>query len=156
MQRSVGFTIADHVTDVNGGILVMSTSGRGRSEAILGSVAVDILREMLGPLVPVGPKANDRVDFRGELIVPVDGSDLLRDDTVPGRCVGHRLRPVHGSSRSSSPIRFGCDDAIESSYVARLARDIRRHSHHDAQFEVLQAPVRARRSVTSPKASARR
>ena len=47
MQRSVGFTIADHVANVNGGMLVMSTLGRGRTETILGSVAVDVLREML-------------------------------------------------------------------------------------------------------------
>ena len=35
----------------------MSTFGRGRSEAILGSVALDVLRAMDGPVVAVGPKA---------------------------------------------------------------------------------------------------
>ena len=104
MQRSVGFTIADHVTNVNGGMLVMSTFGRGRTEAILGSVAVDVLREMFGPLVLVGPRANtDRVDFRGELIVPVDGSDRLRDHVGAGRCLGDRLRGPSLGRRGPRP-----------------------------------------------------
>ena len=93
MQRSVGFTIAEHVTDVNGGMLVMSTFGRGRTEAILGSVAVDVLRAMFGPLVLVGPRANtDRVDFRGELVVPVDGSDLSETTLALGAAWGIGLR----------------------------------------------------------------
>ena len=37
LQRSVGATIADHVAGVDRGLIVMSTFGRGRSEAILGS-----------------------------------------------------------------------------------------------------------------------
>ena len=138
MQRSVGFTIADHVTNVNGGMLVMSTFGRGRTGAILGSVTVDVLREMFGPLVLVGPRAStDRVDFRGELIVPVDGSNRSETTLALGAAwgIGFESRPwvveVHDPAQVQVP------DTTESSYAARLARDISRRSHHDAQYEVL-------------------
>ena len=138
MQRSVGFTIAEHVTDVNGGMLVMSTFGRGRTEAILGSVAVDVLRAMFGPLVLVGPRANtDRVDFRGELVVPVDGSDLSETTLALGAAwgIGFEARPWVVQVLDPDQVRV--DDATEDSYVSRLARDIRSRSHHDAQYEVL-------------------
>ncbi len=138
MQRSVGFTIADHVAKVNGGMLVMSTFGRGRTEAILGSVAVDVLREMFGPLIVVGPKAStDRVDFQGELIVPVDGSDFSETMLSLGAAWGIGLGARPWVVEVVAPDQVQVEDATEGSYAARLARDIRRTSHHDVQFEVL-------------------
>ena len=50
---------------------------------------------------------------------------------------GSASRPVRGSSRSYAPAQVQVPDATEGSYAARLARDISRTSHHDAQFEVL-------------------
>ena len=138
MQRSVGFTIADHVANVNGGMLLMSTFGRGRTEAILGSVAVDVLRETFGPLILVGPKANtDRVDFRGELIVPVDGSDFSKTTLALGAAWGIGLQARPWVVEVLDPDQVRVDDATEGSYVARLASDIGSRSHHDAQYEVL-------------------
>jgi nucleotide-binding universal stress UspA family protein len=138
MQRSVGFTIADHVANVNGGMLVMSTFGRGRTEAILGSVAVDVLREMFGPLVLVGPKAStDRVDFRGELIVPVDVSDVSETTLSLGAAWGIGVEARPWIVEVLEPDQARLPDTTESSHAARLARDISRVSHHDAQFEVL-------------------
>jgi nucleotide-binding universal stress UspA family protein len=138
MQRSVGLTIADHVTNVNGGMLVMSTFGRGRTEAILGSVANDVLHEMFGPLMVVGPKARtDRADLRGELIVPVDGSDFSETTLSLGAAWGIGLEARPWVVEVLEPDQVRVFDTIESSYAARLARDIRRSSHHDAQFEVL-------------------
>jgi len=138
MQRSVGFTIADYVTNVNGGMIVMSTFGRGRTEAILGSVAVDVLHEMFGPLIVVGPKATtDRVDLRGELIVPVDGSDFSESTLSLGAAWGIGLEARPWVVEVLGPDQVHVDDTSESSHAARLARDLRRASHHDAQFEVL-------------------
>jgi nucleotide-binding universal stress UspA family protein len=138
MQRSVGLTIADYVTNVNGGMLVMSTSGRGRTEAILGSVAVDVLREMFGPLIVVGPKAStDRVDLRGELILPVDGSDFSETTLPLGAAWGIGLEARPWVVEVLDPDQVRAHDTTESSYASRLARDIGRLSHHDAQFEVL-------------------
>lgn len=138
LQRSVGATIADHATDVNGGMIVMSTFGRGRSEAILGSVALDVLREMFGPVVAVGPKARtDRADHRGELIVPVDGSDFSESTLALAAAwgIGMEARPWVVEVLDLDQERV--QDVVESSYAARLARDLTSRSHHDAQYEVL-------------------
>ena len=158
MQRSVGFTIADHVANVNGGMLVMSTFGRGRTETILGSVAVDVLREMFGPLVLVGPRAStDRVDLRGELIVPVDGSDRSRDHIGTGCRLGDRLRgPSLGRRGPRTRLRYRCPtrprarmqlDSPATSAVAPTTMPSTKFST---------ASIPARRSLTSPRASERR
>lgn len=54
--------------------VVMASRGLGRSAALLGSVAEDLLRQLDGPIVIVGPQA-DVPDFSGPIVVTVDGSD---------------------------------------------------------------------------------
>ncbi|MGH9132404.1 MAG: universal stress protein [Ilumatobacteraceae bacterium] len=138
MQKSVAFTIADYASNVAGAMVVMSTFGRGRTEAILGSVAVDLLREMFGPVLFVGPKAKtDRADLRGELIVPVDGSELseLALPLAAAWGIGIEARPW--VVEVLDPDQERVQDSIESSYAARLARGVGGVSHHDVQFEVL-------------------
>ncbi len=138
LQRSVGCTIADHVANVGGGLIVMSTFGRGRSEAILGSVALDVLRAMDGPVVAVGPKANKaRADHRGELIVPVDGSAFSETVLPLAAALGTDLEARPWVVEVLDPDQARIEDAVESSHAARLARDLTRQTHHDAQFEVL-------------------
>jgi nucleotide-binding universal stress UspA family protein len=138
MQRSVGFTIADHVASINGAMTVMSTFGRGRTEAILGSVAVDILREMYGPVVTVGPKARtDRTDHRGELIVPVDGSDFAETALPLAAAWGIGMGARPWVVEVLDPDQERVQDVVESSYAARLARDLAGQSHHEVQYEVL-------------------
>jgi nucleotide-binding universal stress UspA family protein len=139
LQRSVGATIADHVANVGGGLIVMSTFGRGRSEAILGSVALDVLRAMVGPVVAIGPKSKtDRTDHRGELIVPVDGSEFS-ETALPlaaAWATGLEARPwVVEVLDPEAHERF--EDAVESSHATRLARNLTQQTHLDAQFEVL-------------------
>ena len=138
MERSVGFTIADHVARVNGAMTVMSTFGRGRSEAILGSVALDILREMYGPVVAVGPKARtDRADHRGELIVPVDGSEFAESALPLAAAWGIGMGARPWVVEVLDPDQQHVQDVVESSYAARLARDLASQSHHEVQYEVL-------------------
>ncbi len=138
MQRSVGFTIAEHVRKVNGAMTVMSTFGRGRTEAILGSVAVDILREMYGPVVCVGPKARtDRADHRGEMIVPVDGSEFAESGLSLAAAWGIGMEARPWVVEVLDPDQEHTQDVVESSYAARLARDLAAQSHHDVQYEVL-------------------
>ena len=138
LERSVGYTIAQHVGSINGGMIVMSTFGRGRTEAILGSVAVDILAEMFGPVVTVGPRATtDRADFRGELIVPVDTSDFSESALSLAAAWGIALEARPWVVEVLDPDQAHVQDVVESSYAARLARELTRASHHDAQYEVL-------------------
>ena len=54
--------------------VVMASRGQGRSAALLGSVAEEVLRCGDGPIVIVGPQAGVP-DFSGPIIVTVDGSD---------------------------------------------------------------------------------
>jgi nucleotide-binding universal stress UspA family protein len=56
-----------------GAIMVMSSHGKGRSAAIVGSITEDILQRTFGPIVLVGPHAKSS-DFTGPIIVTVDGS----------------------------------------------------------------------------------
>jgi nucleotide-binding universal stress UspA family protein len=138
LERSVGSTIAEYVAKFNGGMIVMSTFGRGRTEAILGSVAVDILGEMFGPVVTVGPKAKtDRADFRGELIVPVDGSDLSESALPLAAAWGIGMEARPWVVEVLEPGQAHAQDLVESSYAARLARDLAKTSHHVVQFETL-------------------
>ena len=54
--------------------VVMASRGQGRSAALLGSVAEDMLGCVDGPIVIVGPQAGVP-DLTGPIIVTVDGSD---------------------------------------------------------------------------------
>lgn len=70
----VAETVSQMVADRPLATVVMASRGQGRSTALLGSVAEDLLRIVEGPIVIVGPQASAS-DFSGPIIVTVDGSD---------------------------------------------------------------------------------
>ena len=72
--RSVGETISALVELVPDVLVVMASHGKGRSAAVVGSVADQILRHSFGPIVLVGPQAEPD-DFCGPLVITVDGSE---------------------------------------------------------------------------------
>jgi nucleotide-binding universal stress UspA family protein len=74
MQGDVAETLCEMVRKHPGATVVMSSQGRGRSVAFVGSVAEDLLRKLNDPVVIVGPEAKV-TDFVGPIIVTVDGSD---------------------------------------------------------------------------------
>ena len=135
--RSVADVLGDRLEATNGSLLVMASSGRGRSAAMVGSVANDVLRSTFGPVVIVGPNVAPDTDvLGGDIVVALDGS--ARSETVLGLAgawavgFGRRLwltamtEPTGGSS-----------DTFESNYVGRLARDLGMLTKHDVEFEVL-------------------
>ena len=134
---TVGSTIASHVESVNGAMVVMSSTGRGRSAAVLGSVADDLLRCMFGPIIVLGPHAAELESFSGDLVVPVDGSDfaetILPIAAAWGIALGARPWVVEVITEPV-PVLV---DVFESSYTNRLADRWRAQSHHDVEFEVL-------------------
>ncbi len=134
---TVGSVIARHVEAVSGAMVVMSSNGRGRSAAVLGSVADDVLQAMFGPIIVVGPEVTDFESFSGDIIVPVDGSEFS-ETSLP-------LAAAWGIAFGATPWIIEVltenlpmpTDALESSYPNRLARDLAAQSHHDVEFEVL-------------------
>ena len=135
--HSVGATLARHAEEIGGTMIVMSSSGHGRSAAVLGSVADDVLRAMFGPIVVVGPNAKVPDSWTGDIVVPVDGSEFS-ELALP-------LAAAWGIAWGATPwvvevledsVPAGVDVA-ESSYAHRLARALARQSHHDVEYEVL-------------------
>lgn len=144
-DRGVATAIADYASRASGGVLVMATSGRGRSQAVLGSTAAEVLAITGGPIIAVGPKADaDKAFQSDELIVTVDGSEV--SETALGLAGawgdGLQLRPwvVSVVDPQAAPV-----DAVESGYVARLAQQLAAETGQDAEFEVLHddRPARA-------------
>jgi nucleotide-binding universal stress UspA family protein len=136
--------IADHAGAINGSMVVMANSGRGRSEAVLGSVMTEVLALTFGPMIVVGPHVDTDGTFADELVVTVDGSDL--SETAVGLAgawgIGMHLRPwVVSVIEPGPPVA----DASESGYVAGVAHRLQARTGRDVEYEVLHGdnPARA-------------
>lgn len=147
-QESVATAIAKRLTSVNDAMLVMASTGRGRSEAVLGSVMSEVLTLTYGPLVVGGPKVDVERSFAAsELVVTVDGSDL--SEAALGLAgawgIGMQLRPWVVSVVAPES---GVDDAaVESNYVSATARDLAARTGRETEFEVLHGDRPAARIV---------
>lgn len=137
MGESIASTIGAHVSRTSSSVVVMSSVGRGRTAALIGSIAEELLAELFGPVVLVGPdSATDMADFRGEMLVPVDGSDTSESALGLAGAWGITLgaRPWVVSVLEPDSV---AGDASESSYPARLAKDLQGRIGRDVEFEVL-------------------
>lgn len=135
---SVAVALAEHVESRNGSIIVMSSHGHGRSAAVLGSVADDVLRKVFGPIVVVGPHVGaDAGSLGGPYVVPLDGSPEA-DMILPiaaAWTVEFDAEPwlieVLLPGMTTTP------DVIESAYAARRARRMQQEIRREVEFEVL-------------------
>lgn len=142
----VSAALIDHVTRVPT-MVVMSSTGHGRSAAVVGSVAEDLLGTDVAALVVVGPHVVPGTPHLGDIIVPVNGSPLSEsalavaeawcDGTKAGVWVVTVLATVAGAQVDS--------DVLESSYVAGVADRLRHHVAGRVDHEVLHggSPARA-------------
>lgn len=137
---SAGGTIADYAESVEGSMVVMSSTGRGRSAAVLGSVADDVLRAMFGPIIVVGPQVTEVGSFTGDIVVPVDGSDFSETILPMAAAWGIALGATPWIVEVLNEPIAASADVFESSYPHRLANEVRAQSHHDVEFEVLHGP----------------
>jgi len=121
----------------DGSLIVMSSVGRGRSAALIGSVAEDLLRALHGPILLVGPQVDiESFDPSGRVLIAVDGSEL--SEQAIG--VGLAWAIEHGSTPwlvQSLDQEFADADRGESAYLARTADDIYRRTEHRVEYEVL-------------------
>lgn len=132
--------IAAHVEATPGAMLVMSTHGRGRSAAVLGSVADELLELTFGPLIAVGPRASRPRPLGGRVVIPTDGSELA-DLAIPlggawGIALGATPWLVHALA-PSAPDPGTWD--LEQSSVMHRARELSRSTGRPVEYEVLHA-----------------
>lgn len=140
-DASIGAAIARHCEERDGSMLVMSSTGRNRSAAVLGSVADEVLRTMFGPIIVVGPHVASTWTPSGAIVVPVDGS-AFSEMSLP-------LAAAWGIAWDATPwiVEVLTEaippdaDVAETAYTHRLANDLARTSHHDVEFEVLHGPA---------------
>lgn len=142
----VAETLARYVTDTPATI-AMSSTGHGRSAAMLGSVAEDLLAAGSGPVFVIGPHATDVAVVAPDVVVPVDGSRLSESalDLAASWRSGHDLRTWVVTVLATSAGGQPDVDRFESSYVARTARELQRRVDHPVEYEVLHggSPARA-------------
>lgn len=133
-QTTVAGEIESYVEERPGSVVVMATHGRGRSSAMVGSVADDVLRRTFGPIMLVGPKV-DSVTFDGPVVIAVDGSDLSEHAVPLGIAWAIELGVapwiVHCATDADElPV-----DAVLTNYVAGLAREYGEKSGHQVEFD---------------------
>lgn len=135
-------TIAEELDNVllshPGSVVVMSSHGRGRSAAIVGSVADDLLQKTFGPIILVGPRVEPS-DFTGPIMVTVDGSQEseVALPLAAAWAIETRTTPwiinVADPSAGAPPD----SDVFETNYAARLASELQKFSGHPVQFDEL-------------------
>lgn len=137
VDGSVTSAIAEHSEALEGTMIVMASTGHGRSAAVLGSTAEELLNRTFGPLVVIGPRATEPKPLAGTILVPVDGSKFSESSlNLAGAWgIGFGGTPwvVHVLTTDVQV----SNDYIESSYVARVARDLQATTHHDVEYEIL-------------------
>lgn len=123
-----------------GAVVVMASHGRGRSAALVGSVAEDILHRIFGPIILVGPKVTTD-GFDGPLVVSVDGSDESEAALPLAASWGIELGSTPWIVHAADPKDHVAEDSgvLDSGYPARLARELTALSHHPVEFEELHA-----------------
>jgi nucleotide-binding universal stress UspA family protein len=136
--ETVASAIDSAVTESPGSTIVMSSHGRGRSAALIGSVAEDILHRTFGPIMVVGPDVVPD-DFTGPIIVAVDGS-AESEAALPlaaawGIELGTEPWILHVIEPGAHPAAGA--DVIDTGYAAGLARTLSKQSDHPVQFEEL-------------------
>jgi nucleotide-binding universal stress UspA family protein len=140
---SVASAIAEHVEALSGATVVMSSHGHGRSAAVLGNVADEVLRHLFGPIVVVGPQVDtakvgaESGFLSADYVVAVDGSEASERimSIAEAWIIEFGARPwvveVVDPSGPTAP------DVFESVYPARLAQKMQTATGREVEFEVL-------------------
>lgn len=135
--------LAEFAERIPGSTFVMSSHGRGRSAAVLGSITEDLLRTTFGPIVVIGPSAQP-TDFSGRIVVTVDGTDVSESAVPLAAAWAIELRSEVWIVEVLSPDLRLPPDVAETVYTSRLAHRMEALTGHDVQFEVLHGdPVTA-------------
>jgi nucleotide-binding universal stress UspA family protein len=135
---SVARAVADHVEAISGATVVMSSHGHGRSAAVLGSTADELLRLIYGPLVVIGPKVGpDAGALDGAYVVPVDGSDAGEKIVPIAVAWAIEFAAVPWLVEVIDPDLRLSGDISESAYPARIAHKTQAQTGHEVEYDVL-------------------
>jgi nucleotide-binding universal stress UspA family protein len=135
---SVASAVEELVVADDGSIVVMTSHGRGRSAALVGSVAEDLLHRIFGPILLVGPSVVPD-DFAGPVVVTVDGSSDSEAALPLAAAWAIELGVAPWIVNVINPGAAVPDSSvIDSGYPARLARELQALCHHEVDFEELQ------------------
>ncbi len=137
IDQSVGAYIAEVANEHPGSLVVMSTTGHGRSAALLGSTAEEILRHTTTPILLYGPHAEPVAPMGKSLVVAVDGSDLSEQalGLAGAWSVGLDVEPwvvTVGSLKANLPA-----DVVETAVPHKLAAELEPLVGRTVQFETL-------------------
>jgi len=132
----VAAAVADLVESQPDAVLTMASHGRGRSAALLGSIAEDLLGRVFGPIVVVGPKA-ETSSFEGPIVVTVDGSELSEVALPLAGAWGIELGVTPWVVGVVEPDAGAPSDVRESGYPTRMAAKLAKDTSHPAQHELL-------------------
>ena len=136
-DETVASAIDVAVTDSPGSTIVMASHGRGRSAALVGSVAEDIVQRTFGPLIVVGPNVTVD-DFSGPIVVSVDGSDESEAALPLAAAWGIELGVEPWIVNVIGPNQHAVGtDVVDGMYASRLAHDLAARSGHRVEFEEL-------------------
>jgi nucleotide-binding universal stress UspA family protein len=144
VHDSVSGAISERCEADAGAMVVMASTGRGRSAAVLGSIAEEVLGQTFGPLVVIGPNATEPKPLAGNVIVPVDGSKFSESSLTIAGAWGIGFGGTPWIVQVLPPEVTSSTDFIESSYTIRLAQDLHTRTHREVDSEILRgSPARA-------------
>lgn len=145
--RTVPECLAEVIDTTPGSLVCMSSTGRGRTGAIFGSVAEGVLRARFGPVLLLGPSCDvDGFGLGGRLVVPLDGSDTsesILPIAAAWTIVFHYEPELVAVASPTAPramataARGGADAGSESSYVHRMAEQLAAETGKSVDFDVL-------------------
>ena len=144
-SHTVSGAIARRLEATDGGMVLMSSHGHGRSAALLGSTVDEVLRSTFGPVIVIGPNAKPAaVALDGNYVVPLDGSS--RSDSVlpivAAWAVEFGGTPWLIEVLEQAPPPSA--DVFESSFVHTRATRMARQIGREVEFEVLHGSHPAR------------
>lgn len=152
--RHVADVLADHVGHHEGSFVVMSSAGRGRSAALVGSVAERLLQDLPSPVLVLGPAAvGDQLAFEGRMLVCVDGtyaSERALEAAAPW-AQNLDMKPWVISVAEESPVAVGGETLVDTGYPHRLADQLARTVNRSVEYETLHRKDPARAIVEHAK-----
>ena len=134
----VAKAIADRVEELTGAMIVMSSHGRGRSAAVLGSTSDELLRRLFGPIVVIGPHVRPEAGaLDGVYLVPLDGSPASEQILPIAEAWAIEFGAVPWLLEVIAPEVHVAGDVFESAYPARLASKLHAQTGHAVEYDVL-------------------